>query len=184
MNETNYNNINLNNKWYISAINKNENSEDEEDNEDNEEHNEQDNEENNKDNTEEQGEVESIYNCRIKNITNNKVKDKDLFFKMAPLLDPFKYLIGKYNVNDTTLFNLPNIQSDESNCNSKLLDLNNSAYVDGLFLFLSSKLIYDYNFYHSVDYYGSYLALKNNFILNVYDDIVIIYLIYKMKKAN
>jgi hypothetical protein len=141
LNETNFNNINLNHKWYISSIN--------ESNEYN----------------------KNLYNCRIKNINNNKVKEKDIFFKMAPLLDPFKFLIGKYNVNDESIFGLPNINSDENNCNKKFLDFNNSAYVDGLFLFLSSNLIHNYNFNHGVDYYGSFLAIKNEFILNVYDDI-------------
>jgi len=141
LNESNFNNINLNHKWYISSINAS--------NEDN----------------------KNLYNCRIKNINNNKVKEKDIFFKMAPLLDPFKFLIGKYNANDESIFNLPNINSDENNCNSKFLDFNNSAYVDGLFLFLSSNLIHHYNFNHGVDYYGSFLAIKNDFILNIYDDI-------------
>lgn len=141
LNETNYNNVNLNHKWYISSVNDEDNNED-----------------------------SKLYNCRIKNINNNKVKDKDLFFKMAPLLDPFKYLIGKYN-NDDNILNLPSINSDETYCNSKLLDLNNSAYVDGLFLFLSSNLISEHNFQHGVDYYGSFLAIKNNFTLNVCDDI-------------
>jgi hypothetical protein len=86
------------------------------------------------------------------------------------LLDPFKYLIGKYN-NDDKIWNLPSINSDETYCNHRLLDLNNAAYVDGLFLFLSSNLIYENNFQHGVDYYGSFLAIKNNFALNIYDDI-------------
>ena len=141
LNETNYNNINLNHKWYISSINVS-------------------NEYN-----------KNLYNCRIKNINNNKVKEKDIFFKMAPLLDPFKFLIGKYNANDENIFNLPSINLDENNCNQKFLDFNNSAYVDGMFLFLSSNLIHQYNFSHGVDYYGSFLAIKNDFILNVYDDI-------------
>jgi len=148
LNETNYNNVNLNHKWYISSVN------DEECNEDDSK----------------EGGCNKLYNCRIKNINNTKVKDKDIFFKMAPLLDPFKYLIGKYN-NDDKILNLPNINSDETYCNSKFLDLNNSAYVDGLFLFLSSNLIYENNFQHGVDYYGSFLAIKNNFALNVCDDI-------------
>ena len=148
LNDTNYNNINLNHKWYISSIN-----------EDNESEENLDTSEYNK-----------LYCCRIKNINNNKVKDKDVFFKLAPLLDPFKYLIGKYN-NDDKILNLPSINSDETQCNSKILDMNNSAYVDGLFLFLSSNLIYDNNFQHGVDYYGSFLAVKNNFVLNIYDDI-------------
>ena len=146
LNESNYNNINLNHKWYISSINESKNMDDDTD-------------------------YNKLYSCRIKNVNNNsKTKDRDLFFKMAPLLDPFKYLIGKYN-NDDKILNLPSINSDETTCDSKILDMNNSAYVDGLFLFLSSNLIYENNFQHGVDYYGSFLAVKNNFVLNIYDDV-------------
>ena len=157
LNETNFNNINLNHKWYISSINDDEDKG--EDKSSNEVVSLEDNNEYNK-----------LYSCRIKNVNNSKVKDKDVFFKLAPLIDPFKYLIGKYN-NDDKILNLPSINSDETQCNSKFLDTNNSAYVDGLFLFLSSNLIYDNNFQHGVDYYGSFLAIKNNFNLNIYDDI-------------
>ena len=77
------------------------------------------------------------YKCKLKNINNNNnVADTKVFFKMAPLLDPYKYLIGKYNVNDTQLFTLPQLTSSVSNCNSKIVDYNNSAYVDGFFVFL------------------------------------------------
>lgn len=141
LNETNYNNIHLNHKWHISSIN-------------------------NKDDTNEQ-----LYNCKLTKITNNKVKNKNVFFKIAPLLDPYKYLIGKYNINDEHLFDLPKINSDTTICHSKLLNENNSAYVDGFFLFLTSKLIDNHNFIHGVDYYGSYLGIKNNFVINAYDDI-------------
>ena len=141
LNDSNYNSINLNNKWYISNVN--------------------DGDEDNF----------HLFNCRLKNIQNNKVKDKDVFFKMAPLLDPFKYLIGKYNLNDKKLFTLPKINSTELDCHSKFIDQNNSAYVDGMFVFLSSNLIYNHDFTHGVDYYGSFLGIKNDFILNVFDDI-------------
>jgi len=139
--ETNYNNKNLNHKWYISSI---------------------------KEQTEEES---NIFHCKIKNVDTQKTKDKDIFFKMAPLLDPYKYLIGKYNVNDKNLFKLPKIDSDETTCNSKFLDVNNCAYVDGFFLFLSSNLIYANNFAHGLDYYGSFLAVKNNYKLNIFDDL-------------
>jgi hypothetical protein len=49
--------------------------------------------------------------------------------------------------------------------------VNNSAYVDGLFLFLSSKLREHFNFTHGVEYYGSFLGMKNNFKINIFDDI-------------
>jgi hypothetical protein len=141
LNETNYNSINLNNKWYISKINEINNDDD------------------------------HLYDCKIKNITNDKVKNKTVFFKLAPLLDPYKYLIGKYNVNDNKLFTLPKLDSSDEDCHPKFLDTNNSAYVDSFFLYLSSNLIHSHNFIHGVDYYGSFLGIKKNFVLNVFDDI-------------
>ena len=143
LNETNYNSINLNHKWYISSIHKSP--------DDDKDYN--------------------LYNCRIKNIVSNKTKDKNVFFKMAPLLDPYKYLIGKYNILDEKLFNLPNLDSTEETCHPKFIDVNNTAYVDGMFLYLTSKLLHTHNFSHGVDYYGSFLGIKNDFVINVFDDI-------------
>jgi len=141
LNDTNYNSINLNHKWFISSVN------------------------------EKIEDLSNVYNCKIKHSNNNKTKEKDVFFKMAPLLDPYKYLIGKYNTQDSKLFKLPDYNSDESNTNIKFMDYNNSGYVDGLFLFLNSCLINEHKFIHGVDYYGSFLAIKKNFIINVFDDI-------------
>ena len=141
LNDTNYNGINLNNKWYISNINQKIDDND------------------------------NLFNCKTKNIETNKVREKNIFFKMAPLLDPYKYLIGKYDITNPKLFNLPKLSSTSEECNSKLVDVNNSAYVDGLFLFLTSQLRDTYKFIHGVEYYGSFLAIKNDFKINVFDDI-------------
>jgi len=141
LNDNNYNSINLNNKWYISNINEQIENND------------------------------NLFMCRIKNIETNKVKDRAIFFKMAPLLDPYKYMIGKYDISNTKLFNLPKLNSSVEDCNSKFIDINNSAYVDGLFLFLSSQLKNTYKFTHGVEYYGSFLGIKNEFKINVFDDI-------------
>jgi len=141
LNDTNWNSINLNHKWYISSI---------------------------KEGDEENS---NLFNCKIKNINTQKTKEKDVFFKLAPLLDPYKYLIGKYDISNKDLFNLPDINSDESTVNSKFLDQNNSAYVDGFFIYLTSNLNHTHNFLHGLDYYGSFLSIKNNFKLNVFDDL-------------
>ena len=61
----------------------------------------------------------NLYNCRIKNMNNNKSKDKELFFKLAPLLDPYKFLIGKYNILDSRYLKLPKIDSTESDTYNK-----------------------------------------------------------------
>ena len=141
LNDTNWNNINLNHKWYISGI---------------------------KEGDEENS---NLFNCKIKNINTQKTKEKDIFFKLAPLLDPYKYLIGKYDINNKDLFKLPDINSDESIVNPKILDINNSAYVDGFFIYLTSCLNQTNNFLHGLDYYGSFLSVKNNYKINVFDDL-------------
>ena len=146
LNETNYNSINLNHKWYITDI------------------------------KEKIDDCDNLFRCNIKNAENTtaKTKKKDVFFKMAPLLDPFKFLIGKYDVTDPTLIALPKQQQQkeqEQKINPKILEHNNSAYVDGFFSFLTSILIHKHGFVHGVDYYGSFLAIKNDFKLNIFDDL-------------
>jgi hypothetical protein len=55
-------------------------------------------------------------------------------------------------------------------CHSKVLDPNNSAYVDGFFSYLSSQLLHAHDFIHGIDFYGSYLAIQKDFIVNIFDD--------------
>jgi hypothetical protein len=143
LNETNFNSVNLNHEWFLTDI-KNSVSDN-----------------------------KNLYNCSIQNLQTSKTKKKQVFFKMAPLLDPFKFLIGKYNINDNSLFNLPKLTTngDIGTVHPKLLDCNNSAYVDGFFSFLSSTLIHKYNFVNGVDYYGSFLGIKKDFKLNIIDDL-------------
>ena len=122
-------------------------------------------------NIKENEEESNVFNCKIKNINNQKTKEKDVFFKLAPLLDPYKYLIGKYDTNNTDLFKLPDINSDETNTYSKFIDYNNSAYVDGFFIYLTNFLNNTHSFLHGLDYYGSFLAIKNNYNINIFDDL-------------
>jgi hypothetical protein len=119
------------------------------------------------------------------NTFQGKVKDqygnthtKDIFFKYSPLLDPIKYMIGKYNndkynndKNDNSsnnIFNLPSFNNTDSN--EKMIDTNNSAYIDSFFSYLTSKVLHTHGFLHGLDFYGSFLSIKNNFMVNVYDD--------------
>ena len=107
---------------------------------------------------------ENIYNIEL----NNNTK-KQSFFKFSPLVDPVKYMIGKYEKNNLEL--LPNKKNNPENINGKLLDENNSSYVDSFFSYLSSKLLEKHNFIHSIDFYGSFLGIKHNYLFNVADDL-------------
>lgn len=141
LNETNYNSVNLNHDVYIQNILRNDENQ------------------------------KNIYICEIENSKNPGKKEKTVFFKMAPLLDPFKYFIGRYSANDSQLFNLPKYNSLPDEVHPKLMDYNNSSYIDGMFVFLSSILLNKVEFSHGLDYYGSFLSIKNNFTLNIIDDI-------------
>jgi hypothetical protein len=97
----------------------------------------------------------NLYQCTIKKGEANDTRTKPIFFKSAPLLDPFKYMIGKYNVMDSSLLNLPTMESTSRTVHPKILDVNNSAYVDGLFTYLSSGLANNSKFVHGLEFYGS-----------------------------
>jgi hypothetical protein len=145
LNDTNFNSINLNHKWYLYSIK-----------------NKVDTDFSNK----------NLFQCRVKNIEDDEIKNKIVFIKLAPLLDPFKYLIGKYNNDNNSIFcNLPNLNNNNNYCHPKLLDTNNCAYIDGFFVYLTSILKNKHNFNHGLEYYGSFLSIKNNFLINVFDDL-------------
>jgi hypothetical protein len=143
LNTSNYNSVNLNHLWYMYDI---------------------------KDSTKTTTDNENIFTCKLQNIKDQKITSKKVFFKMAPLLDPCKYLVGKYDYNNSSLFNLPLIEKN-NNVHPKLLEVNNSSYIDGFFVFLTSLLLNNKKFIHGVDYYGSFLSIKKNYKINIIDDL-------------
>lgn len=160
LNSTNYNNVNLNHINYISKIL-------------------------------EFNEEENSYNGLIVNINNNEKKKKKIFIKISPILDPFKYFCGKYEIFDDNILKLPQLEAPHSlspssqekdniikkynktllNVEEKMNEPNNSSYVDGFFYYLSSILLNKHNFINGIDFYGSFLSIKNNFTINIEDDI-------------
>jgi hypothetical protein len=140
-NETNYNSINLNNVYKLETL------------------------------TEKIG--YSKFNGIIVDSSNNNI-NKKIFFKYSPLVDPTKYMIGKYNTEDSSfnILNLPNfLNKEDKTINNKVFDPNNSAYSDGFFSYLSSLLLNYYGFLNGIDYYGSFLAIKNDFLVEIDEDL-------------
>ena len=80
-------------------------------------------------------------------------------------------MIGKYDIDDEKIRNLPRISSTIENCHPKLLDYSNTAYVDNFFYFLGSILLNHHGFLHGIDYYGSFLSIQNKFRMNIEDDL-------------
>jgi hypothetical protein len=113
--------------------------------------------------------TEQIFDCILRcNENNETIKT---FIKFSPLLDPIKYLTGKYK--ETNIKLLPKLS--ENTCHEKTLDKNNSAYVDSFFSFLSSNLLHNNNFVNALDFYGSFLGIKHKFHYNIFDDLEYLY---------
>jgi hypothetical protein len=111
--------------------------------------------------------------------SNNKLT-RNVFCKFSPLLDPLKYLTGKYDSSDNSLL-LPTISINsnlselytlaKSSAKLKIEDKNNSAYVDGFFSYLSSLLLNNFGMTNAIDFYGSYLCNQSKFLYDIADDI-------------
>jgi len=111
---------------------------------------------------------DNTFSCKLLDISNNIKIDGDLFIKFSPIMNVTRYLTGKYE-KENNIYTLP--QNNESNSHSKILDINNSSYIDGFFSYISSLLLNEYGMFHGIDYYGSYLGIKNNYTVNIGDDL-------------
>ena len=106
-------------------------------------------------------------------IQDTQTKDdiaKEVFIKHSPLLDPVKYMVGKYNVDDVKIRTLPHLNSSSEECHHKLVSTNNSSYVDTFFSFLTSQLLHNHNIENGIDFYGSFLAIQEKYKMNITDD--------------
>ena len=103
------------------------------------------------------------------------IAKKPMFIKYSPLLDPIKYLSGKYDMDAADLLALPkydeSIAVNKSVHQKKMHDINNSSYVDSFFTYLTSRVLHTHGFVHGLDFYGSFLANQDEFTVNVYDEL-------------
>lgn len=95
---------------------------------------------------------------------------QEVFIKFSPLLDPIKYMVGKYELTDPRLKTLPTFQSTKTECHEKLLSSTNASYIDGFFYYLNSILKNHHHFIHGIDFYGSYLGIQDRYKMNVEED--------------
>ena len=108
------------------------------------------------------------------NDANNTNHSKDAFFKYSPLIDPSKYMAGKYkDISQNIIHNLPKLNS--KNILKKFNCHDNSAYIDSFFSYLTSQLLNTYKFIHGIDFYGSFLGIKENFKFDITDELEYLY---------
>jgi hypothetical protein len=94
---------------------------------------------------------------------------KTCFKKFITLVDYVKYLIGKYKPEEIN--QLPN--KENTNTTSQFQEyihsVNNYAYVDGFFYYLTSKLL-NAGFVHGLEFYDNYVCLTKKCEINITDD--------------
>ena len=146
LNETNYNSINLNQRFYVSALS------------------------GVVDKNNIQAAVVDAFKSTSESLT---ILHKPIFIKFSPLIDPVKYMLGKYeslNVNGDIL-DIPVLSKLDRKGLLKTNDKNNASYVDAFFSYLSSQVLNCHDFIHGLNFYGSFNAIKKDFYYNVIDDI-------------
>jgi hypothetical protein len=107
-------------------------------------------------------------------IINEETKEKlnkQVFIKYSPVLDPLKYMIGRYDMTNSKPTTLPDLSLDKEKTLPKLIDYNNASYVDNFFCYLMSKMLHTHNVPHCTDYYGSFLGVQEKFKMNIADDL-------------
>jgi hypothetical protein len=109
------------------------------------------------------------YRVELCSTDGKKTQTTSVFCKIIPLTDPYKFLTGK-TFNDSDIFNLPTY-TDANASNPCLVDVNNNAYVDGMFTHFTSLLQNHTTFVHGVPYYGAFTGVKRNLAVNIYDDL-------------
>ena len=159
INETNYNGIQLNQKYYLQNIISHPSQIMESGRDDRDDHDDHDT-------SRSLNHLETIIAD-----DNGNTSNVPIFVKYSPLLDPIRYLSGKYQVQGNKTRTLPKYNSTLDECEEKMLNTNNTSYVDGFFSYLTSRALHTHGVVHGVDYYGSYLCKQREFSTNVFDDI-------------
>lgn len=118
--------------------------------------------------------------------SSGNLKEIDIFTKFSPLLDPSKYLAGKYDISSNTLFNLPFLNATTNDCHKKVLDPDNVAYIDAFFSYLSSKLLHNHGIVNGLDCYGWVLGIKSKLYIDIYDDLEYLsnYTFFRQQSGN
>ena len=146
LNETNYNSINLNHRFYVSALS----------------------------GVIDKNNIQSAVVDAFKSTSESlTIVHKPIFIKFSPLIDPVKYMLGKYESlsAECDILDIPVFSKLERRGLLKANDKNNASYVDAFFSYLSSQVLNCHDFIHGLNFYGSFNAIKKEFYYNVIDDI-------------
>jgi hypothetical protein len=100
---------------------------------------------------------------------NHTKRKKQVFFKYAPIVDPIRYMAGKYKNMKLTLPTYKNIDQTDHYLN-KINNEYNSSYIDGLYSYLSSML-HKQGFVNALNFHGIFIGHQKHLKCNIIDDL-------------
>ena len=102
------------------------------------------------------------------------VTKRPIHIKYSPILDPLRYMVGKYEGDMNILGSLPKL-SDENKGMSKIKDPDNSAYTDCFFNYLAYFLLKQHTFLHGLEFYGNYIGIQTKYKMNIIPTSVVVF---------
>ena len=110
------------------------------------------------------------YNCAdaFVSFENNKKFKKKVFFKYAPIIDPIRYMAGKYKDNSLLLPQFNNKSSLEYDI--KTNNPYNSAYIDAVFTYISCNL-FNSGMINALNFHGMFIGYHKHLKVNIIDDL-------------
>jgi hypothetical protein len=109
-------------------------------------------------------------NDQVISRTTNDITKAPIHIKYSPILDPLRYMVGKYKENMNDLSSLPKLSTKNSGI-TKINDPDNSAYTDCFFNYLVYFLFTKHNFVHGLNFFGNYIGIQSKYKMNITDDV-------------
>jgi hypothetical protein len=108
------------------------------------------------------------YTSNIYDRFSNKTDDKDVFFKISSILCPLTYIKNEYSENSNV--NMPHIRKYVSKRHNKILDKNNTTYIDSFCSYMFSKLVENDICTGFPLYYGNYIGIAGTYMCNMTEE--------------
>lgn len=90
--------------------------------------------------------------------------------KFSPLLDPIRFVVGKYDLQSQAIRTLATSESPNPEF-EKLGSPHNAAYVDSLFCYLSNLLVQKHGFVNGIECYGISSGVQKKYKMSIVNDL-------------
>lgn len=105
-------------------------------------------------------------------VEDNSGNEQNVYVKYITLVDFLKYLIGKYKNDNLSIMPCSSSLNEDSGNYEKYINvINNYAYVDSFFYYLTNVIKKEFNFVHGIHCYDQFVCQKNNCQVNISDDL-------------